>query len=79
MESYVLRIYRRTRTRPPALLGVLELAETGERLAFHDAPSLWHALLVATRGRNARRAPVSRSVDSCDIDRDRQSSEGGTP
>lgn len=43
-DSYVVRIYRRSRDRM-ALTGTVEHAESGARSTFHDFEELWSALV----------------------------------
>jgi hypothetical protein len=45
MESYVLRVYRRNRTR---IVGLIEQTANGRRLPFHSAEELWRALVERT-------------------------------
>jgi hypothetical protein len=81
MESYVVRIYRRTRSRPPALVGVVELGEGGGPLAFHDAASLWNVLAEAPRRKRAATPSASgppRSEGAGDDSR-HEVNQGGTP
>ncbi|MCY7389772.1 MAG: hypothetical protein LH481_17250 [Burkholderiales bacterium] len=40
MESFVIRIYRRTDAGQPAVVGTLESIATGKRSAFHNQDEL---------------------------------------
>jgi hypothetical protein len=44
MESYIVRIYRRSETIPHKLIGVVEEVEAGEKRAFTNLQELWEIL-----------------------------------
>ena len=54
MESFVIRIYRRSEAGNPAFLGTVEAIATGKRSAFHDQAEMLALLDVdladATQG-----------------------------
>lgn len=53
MESYVLRVYRRGRTR---IVGLIKQTANGRQSPFHSAEELWRALVEgAPAGAGARR------------------------
>ncbi len=56
MESFVIRIYRRSDAGQPAVIGTLESIATGKRSAFHSQAELLTMLDadVATPKTNAR-------------------------
>lgn len=51
MESYVVRIYRRSGMRSRILVGTVETAGTGRKMAFSNVEELWE-LLRRRKGRN---------------------------
>jgi hypothetical protein len=44
MDSYVVRIYRRDGKRSRVLIGTIELAGTGRKMAFSNIEELWEIL-----------------------------------
>jgi hypothetical protein len=44
MESYVVRIYRRSGRRPRVLVGTVEMPGAEGKLAFSNAEELWEIL-----------------------------------
>jgi hypothetical protein len=44
MESYVVRIYRRDGKKSRILIGTVEVAGTGRKLAFSNTEELWEIL-----------------------------------
>ena len=50
MESYVVRIYCRNLQGPSPLAGVVEVVQSGEKLAFHDSQQLWNILVTTEPG-----------------------------
>jgi len=59
MESYVVRIYRRSGRRPRVLVGTVEMAGAEGKLAFSNAEELWEILEHHT-SRSTRVSPGSR-------------------
>ncbi len=49
MNSYVVRIYRRTNNNPRLLVGVVEEAGVKEKKAFHNLYELWDILNLKKR------------------------------
>jgi hypothetical protein len=44
MDSYVVRIYRRDGKKPRILIGTVEAAGTGRKVAFSNIEELWEIL-----------------------------------
>jgi hypothetical protein len=44
MDSYIVRIYRRSQDDPGELAGLVEMVGTSERLSFRDFPELTYVL-----------------------------------
>jgi hypothetical protein len=59
MESYIVRIYRRSPKRPRVLVGTVEVPGTEGKLAFSTAEELWEVLELQ-RGRGRFVPPESR-------------------
>jgi hypothetical protein len=59
MESYIVRIYRRSETIPHKLIGIVEEVEDGGKRAFTNLQELWEILnpvkmeLIATKRKRA--------------------------
>ena len=53
MESFVVRVYRRSETSPDSLMGMVEDVGQGRQIPFHDMKELWAILLKE----HARRKP----------------------
>ncbi len=50
MNSYVVRIYRRTNNNPRLLVGVVEEIGMKEKKAFHNLYELWDILNLPQKG-----------------------------
>ncbi|MBL8515836.1 MAG: hypothetical protein JNM76_02610 [Betaproteobacteria bacterium] len=58
MESFIVRIYRRPEPEGPGPVGTVEVAATGQRVAFHNPEELLAALEnPASRRRGRARQP----------------------
>jgi hypothetical protein len=57
MESYVVRIYRRARKMSRILIGTIEVAGSGRKMAFSNIEELWE-ILRRRKGRDLC-APLS--------------------
>ena len=53
MESFVVRVYRRSEISPDSLVGMVEDVRQGRQIPFHDMKELWAILLKE----HARRKP----------------------
>ncbi len=53
MNSYVVRIYRRTNNNPRLLVGVVEEVGVKEKKAFHNLYELWDILNLPQKGRRS--------------------------
>lgn len=51
MDSYVVRIYRRSGRKPRILIGTAEAAGTGRKMAFSNIEELWE-ILTHRKGRD---------------------------
>lgn len=61
-QSYIVRIYRRNGKAKgkDGLDGIVEIPESGQRAAFHDAQGLWTILAESKRpGRKGRKQVTS--------------------
>jgi len=54
MDSYVVRIYRRTGRKPCILVGTVERAGTDKRIAFSNGEELWEILRRARYRKDSR-------------------------
>jgi hypothetical protein len=53
-ESYVVRVYRRAKRNPQAVVGIVEAPASGAQASFHDLAEL--ATILAAPRRRLRRA-----------------------
>lgn len=53
MDSYIVRIYIRSPRGATPSTGVVEVVESGEKLAFHDRDELWDILVAKVGGNRA--------------------------
>jgi hypothetical protein len=47
VRNYIVRVYHCDRQNPVRMDGIVEVVESGAKLAFHDSDGLW-AILVST-------------------------------
>lgn len=67
MDSYVIRIYRRGGKKSRILVGTVEAAGTGRKLAFSDIEELWE-ILKSRRVRSLRPdIPAAPSTEGGDL------------
>jgi len=59
MDSYVVRIYRRAGARSRILIGTIEVAGTGRKMAFANVEELWEILRLR-KGRDLCAPPSLR-------------------
>jgi hypothetical protein len=48
--NYIIRIYGRSQQNSSALVGVVEVVDSGAEFAFHGFQELWNILINDTRG-----------------------------
>ena len=61
MESFVVRVYRRSETSPDSLVGMVEDVRQGRQIPFHNMRELWAILVekqaAGKRGKLRKRSP----------------------
>lgn len=63
MDSYVVRIYRRDGKRSRNLIGTVEVAGTGRKMAFSNTDELWEILRRRRLRKEVMRATASSELE----------------
>ena len=58
MDSYIVRIYRRDRTRQKELVGIVEKVGAADKRVFSDREELWRILTARKRRAHEERRPT---------------------
>jgi hypothetical protein len=60
-DTYIVRVYRRSRGDPAQLVGVVEAVRTGRKTPFHNMTELWDVLALASHRPRSAAATTKRT------------------